>query len=80
MKSEIQNTQSKLKTIYPCLKKYITGDYGTWIVLFIYPDEGTMVYNSNIKDGMWKIGFHSNNWGEMRFENLESNEKVILSN
>ena len=67
----------KSKSVYPCLKKYVTFNNDIWVVLFISPDIGVMVYNLN---DSWRVGYYSSIWGEQNFEDFPANNKVILSN
>jgi DNA/RNA endonuclease G (NUC1) len=67
-KENVEATATK----YPYLGE---DDYGL-VILFVAPEEGTVV----IPSGVWSLGYHSKSWAENSFEPLPAGTTVVLNN
>ena len=75
IKSEINSTDKKEIEVpeYPCLKEY-TDDDGTYIVLFVNPKLGTVLYSAHPDH---EVGYTCSVWPELF---TKTSKKITLEN
>lgn len=80
MKSQLIKTEPvKEPVTFPCLRKWGTEGYPSYIVLFCSETTGTVVHT---EDSAWKVGEQNDcfiDCSDPRWKKLSENEKVVLS-